>query len=41
MDAVKNDRIIVVEAHALHPATRLASGLETIAAGLEKMDLTH
>ena len=39
LDAVVNDRIIIVDAHAIQPSVRIATGLETIASALEEFDL--
>ena len=40
LDAVVNDRIIIVDAHAIQPSIRIATGLETIVDALEQFDLS-
>jgi len=40
MTAVKNNRIVVVDAHAIHASIRIADGIEAIVDGLEKTDST-
>lgn len=40
LDAVVNNRIIIVDAHAIQPSVRIAIGLETIVDALEKFDLS-
>lgn len=40
LDAVVNNRIIIVDAHAIQPSIRVATGLETIVDALEKFDLS-
>lgn len=39
MDAVKNDRIIIIDAHAMDPSIRNITALEDLAAALPKFDL--
>ncbi len=41
LDAVVNNRIIIVDAHAIQPSVRITTGLETIAGELEKFNLTQ
>ncbi|GAB5469237.1 MAG: ABC transporter substrate-binding protein [Rhodospirillales bacterium] len=41
LDAVVQDRIVIVDAQALEPSTRITGGLEAIAAGLEELGLTQ
>lgn len=40
MDAVKHARIIILDAHAMHASTRLFSGIEELAAAVERFNLT-
>ncbi|RWR27332.1 ABC transporter substrate-binding protein [Sinirhodobacter populi] len=39
MDAVKNDRIVIIDAHAMDPSIRNIAALEELAAALPKFDL--
>ncbi|MCY1465175.1 hypothetical protein D9M71_832860 [compost metagenome] len=39
MEAVKNNRIIVLDAHAMDPSIRNIDALETLAEGLPKLGL--
>ncbi|KAB7613899.1 ABC transporter substrate-binding protein [Amylibacter sp. SFDW26] len=39
LDAVVNDRIIIVDAHAIQPSIRIASGLETIVNAVQEFDI--
>lgn len=41
MTAVKNDRIIIVDAHAVHASVRMFEGLEAMADGLENAGLAQ
>lgn len=40
MDAVKHDRIIILDAHAMHASTRMFSGIEELASAVERFNLT-
>ncbi len=40
LDAVENDRIVIMDAHAMDPSIRNIQALETLAAELEQLDLS-
>ena len=39
MTAVKKNRIVIVDAHAVHASIRIADGIEAISDGVSKADL--
>lgn len=39
LDAVKNKRFIELSAHAMNPTIRTIDGIETVAAGLKRLNL--
>ena len=39
MDAVKNNRIVILNAHSMDPSIRNVTALETLAGALPKFDL--